>query len=123
MMIKILLIDDEPIIVMLFKTLLESKGYTLSSAMTGADGLKMAKEIMPGLIILDYQLPDMNGREIYDKLKTNSKTKKIPVVICTADLYQEDVGKLKRSGCKIFEKPIKTKAFLKEISSLISLTP
>lgn len=81
----------------------------------------MAKEIMPALIILDYQLPDMNGSEIYDKLKTNPKTKKIPVDICTADRYQEDIGKLKRSGCKIFEKPLNTKAFLKEVQSIVPL--
>lgn len=119
---KILLIDDEPLIVMLFKTLLEAKGYTLSIAMTGTDGLKMAKEILPGLIILDYQLPDMNGTEVYNKLKKSASTKHIPVILCTADLYQEEIGRLKQSGCKVFEKPLRTKEFLKEIQSLLPLT-
>ena len=72
---KILLVDDEPIIVMLFKTILESKGYAVSVALTGEEGLKMAKEINPDLIILDYHLPGLNGKEVYYKLKQNPKTK------------------------------------------------
>lgn len=118
---KILLVDDEPIIVMLFKTILESKGYAVSVALTGEEGLKMAKEINPGLIILDYHLPGLNGKEVYYKLKQNPKTKKIPIVFCTANLYEEDIGKLKSDGCQIFEKPVNTKAFLKKINSLLPL--
>ena len=118
---KVLIIDDEPIIVMLIKTLLESKGYAVVSAHTGEDGIRMSEYEKPDLIILDYQLPDFNGAEVFSMLKSNPDTHEIPVVFFTANIYEEDVGQLRVMGCKIFQKPLNTREFIKEIQTLVPL--
>ena len=118
---KILIIDDEPIIIVLIKTLLESKGYAVISALNGEEGIRLAEEKTPGLIILDYQLPDFNGMEVFSMLKSNPKTQDIPIVFFTANMYEEDIGQLKKLGCKIFQKPLNTKDFAREIQSILPL--
>ncbi|HBM14829.1 MAG TPA: hypothetical protein DD381_00535 [Lentisphaeria bacterium] len=117
---KILIIDDEPIIISLLTTLLESKGFSVLSALKGKEGMAMAENNMPGLIILDYHLPDFNGMEVYCMLKGNPRTQNIPVFLFTANTYEEDIGKLRKLGCRTFEKPIKTKEFIKEIYKIFS---
>jgi len=116
---KILIIDDEPIIITLITTLLESKGYCVLSASKGKEGMTIAEKLMPDLIILDYHLPDFNGMEVFCMLKGNSKTQDIPVFLFTANTYEDDIGKLRKLGCRIFEKPVKTKDFIKEINKIL----
>ena len=81
---KILFIDDETDIVMLMKTRLESHGYQMLSALDGEEGLKMAQEDKPDLILLDKIMPKMDGLEVCQRLKADPKTKDIPIIIISA---------------------------------------
>ena len=86
---KILIVDDEQDIVESLKFVLEASDYTCYCAYNGEDGLKLAKEIMPDLIILDVMMPKINGYKISRLLKYN-KYKNIPILMVTARSQEED---------------------------------
>ena len=82
---KILIVDDEQDIVESLKFVLEGNDYTCYCAYNGEDGLKLAKELMPDLIILDVMMP-----RISRLLKFDSKYKDIPILMVTARSQEED---------------------------------
>ena len=87
---KILIVDDEQDIVESLKFVLETSNYTCYCAYNGEDGLRMAKEIMPDLIILDVMMPKINGYKISRLLKFDNKYKDIPILMLTARSQEED---------------------------------
>ena len=87
---KILIVDDEQDIVESLKFVLEVANYTCYCAYNGEDGLKLAKEIMPDLIILDVMMPKINGYKISRLLKYDNKYKNIPILMVTARSQEED---------------------------------
>lgn len=87
---KILIVDDEQDIVESLKFVLETSGYTCYCAYNGEDGLRLAKEIMPNLIILDVMMPKINGYKISRLLKYDAKYKNIPILMVTARSQEED---------------------------------
>lgn len=87
---KILIVDDEQDIVESLKFVLEGNDYTCYCAYNGEDGLKLAKELMPDLIILDVMMPRINGYKISRLLKFDSKYKDIPILMVTARSQEED---------------------------------
>lgn len=87
---KILIVDDEQDIVESLKFVLEGSNYTCYCAYNGEDGLKLAREIMPDLIILDVMMPRINGYKISRLLKFDKKYKDIPILMVTARSQEED---------------------------------
>ena len=87
---KILIVDDEQDIVESLKFVLETSGYTCYSAYNGEDGLRLAKEIIPDLMILDVMMPKINGFKISRLLKFDNKYKNIPILMVTARTQEED---------------------------------
>lgn len=87
---NILIVDDEQDIVESLKFVLETAGYNCYTAFDGEEGLRLAKEIMPDLIILDVMMPKINGYKISRLLKYDSKYKKIPILMITARSQEED---------------------------------
>ncbi|MEE3349475.1 MAG: response regulator [Candidatus Gastranaerophilaceae bacterium] len=87
---KILIVDDEQDIVESLKFVLESNDYTCYCAYNGEDGLRLAKEIVPDLMILDVMMPKINGYKISRLLKFDSKYKNIPILMVTARSQNED---------------------------------
>lgn len=87
---KILIVDDEQDIVESLKFVLETADYTCYCAYNGEDGLRLAKEIIPDLIILDVMMPKINGYKISRLLKYDNKYKNIPILMVTARSQEED---------------------------------
>ena len=87
---KILIVDDEQDIVESLKFVLEGCSYMCYCAYNGEDGLKLAREIMPDLIILDVMMPRINGYKISRLLKFDKKYKDIPILMVTARSQEED---------------------------------
>lgn len=83
---SILIVDDDEISRYLLKGLLGNKGYRLLEARGGNEGLKLAKESSPDLIVLDLAMPDVSGFEVLDRLKDDPATRNIPVVIYTSQV-------------------------------------
>ncbi len=87
---NILIVDDEQDIVESLKFVLETAGYNCYTAFDGEEGLRLAKKIMPDLIILDVMMPKINGYKISRLLKYDSKYKNIPILMITARSQEED---------------------------------
>lgn len=85
---SILIVDDDEISRYLLKGVLGGSGYRLLEASGGNEGLKMAKENNPDLIILDLSMPDLSGFDVLDRLKANPGTRDIPVVIYTSQVLE-----------------------------------
>ena len=87
---KILIVDDEQDIVESLKFVLESSDFICYCAYNGEDGLKLTKELVPDLIILDVMMPKINGYKISRLLKYDNKYKDIPILMITARSQEED---------------------------------
>ena len=81
---KVLIVDDEEMNVLLLEDLLEDEGYETFSARNGEEGVKAAIDFLPDIILMDIMMPKMNGIEATEKLKSNPKTRDIPVLMLTA---------------------------------------
>ncbi len=81
---KILVIDDEKDITETISFMLQAQGYEVVEGYDGEEGLKLAKEVMPDLIILDVMMPKINGYKIARLLKYDNKYKHIPIIMVTA---------------------------------------
>jgi CheY-like chemotaxis protein len=99
--IKILLVDDSKFLRLATERALARAGYSVSSAVDGEQGLAMARESMPDLILLDMLLPKMTGLDVLKALKTDPATAQIPVVALTG-LSQKNAARLHQDGAFAF---------------------
>jgi len=110
---KILFIEDDPDQIFLYSTKFKLEGCNFISAKDGEEGLKMAENEKPNLILLDILLGDENGIDVLTKLKQNSKTKNIPVIVFTNFAKEETVKQALALGA--VEYVIKAKVVPSEI--------
>ena len=87
----IMVVDDNPDIITIVKTILEGKGYQVLSASSGQELLNLLTDRKPDLIILDIMMPEMDGLEVLGRLKAVAETASIPVILLTAKVQYEDV--------------------------------
>lgn len=115
---RILLVDDDPLIVRMYERKLAKEGFSVTLAANGEEGLKALEKEMPNLILLDVLMPKMNGWEMLKKLKENPKTRDIPVITLTSlGDRPEDIQKFKELGVK--EYLIKSQVELKSLAETI----
>jgi DNA-binding response OmpR family regulator len=81
---KILIVDDEPHIVNLVRLTLSGEKYEVFSAYSGMEALALAKQIRPDLIILDLMMPNMDGYQVCEELRKDSRTMNTPIMILSA---------------------------------------
>jgi len=96
-MMKILLVEDSKFLRLATERALTRAGYEMSSAGDGDEALRLAREKMPDLILLDMLLPKMSGPEVLKALKTDLSTKAIPVVVMTG-MSQKNEARLRDDG-------------------------
>jgi two-component system response regulator VicR len=87
---KVVCIEDEPEMIDLVKLILGRKGFELTGAMGGRDGLEAVRRIKPDLVLLDLMMPDMDGWEVYQQMKADEELKDIPVIVVTAKAQSID---------------------------------
>ncbi len=97
----ILVIDDQPFFVTMQQNLLKQQGYRVLTATNGADGLARAKEHKPDLILLDIEMPGMDGFAVCEKLKQDADLRQVPVVILTATQNVKLNEKAFKAGAEI----------------------
>jgi len=96
---QILYIEDNPVNAAFMKALFEDlPGYQLNIATTGEDGLVMAQDSVPSLVLLDLNLPGINGFQVFQRLRNNLTTELIPIVAVTADAMEQTVNKVTGAG-------------------------
>jgi len=116
-MATILIVEDNPANMKLAVFLLESAGHAVISATTAEAGLTFARDQQPQLILMDIQLPGMDGLEATALLKQGDSTRAIPVIALTALAMKGDEARIRAAGCDGYiAKPLEYKAFLAVVS-------
>jgi len=106
---KILCIEDNPDNMILIRRVIQARGYKLLEAETGAEGLAMAEDGEIRLVLLDINLPDIDGYEIARRLRTdlNHRETRVPIIAITANALKGDAEKALGAGCDVYmSKPI-----------------
>lgn len=101
-MAKILLIEDDALIVKIYSTRLKADGYTVLSADNGEDGLVLADKEGADLIVLDVMMPKLDGFSVLEKIRTNPALSKIPILIYSNLAQDTEIEKAKQLGATEF---------------------
>lgn len=121
MIATVLVIEDTPANMKLVSMLLERAGYRVLQAQDAVTGIALAQEHRPDLILMDIQLPGMDGLEATRLLKADAATRQIQVVALTAFAMKGDEQRMLLAGCDGYiAKPIQYKAFLAEVARLLA---
>jgi two-component system response regulator VicR len=88
--ILVVSIEDEPDMIDLIRLILRPRGYDVIGANGGLAGLEKVHEMQPQLVLLDLMMPDLDGWEVYQRLKADPATRHIPVIIVTAKTYGQE---------------------------------
>ena len=113
---KILIVEDNDLNLKLFRDLLEANGYETYETKEGIEAISLTRNVMPDLIIMDIQLPEISGLDITKKIKADGQISHIPVVAVTAFAMKDDEEKIMAAGCEAYlSKPIAIDDFLRTI--------
>jgi DNA-binding response OmpR family regulator len=87
---RVVCIEDEPEMIDLYRLILSRRGFDVLGADGGKDGLEAVRNHLPDLVLLDLMMPDMDGWEVYKRLKADPQTEAIPVIVVTAKAQSID---------------------------------
>lgn len=116
----ILVVDDDPLIIKVVSSGLEKSGYDVIAATDGVQALDITMKMRPNLIVLDEMMPKMSGFDALMKLKTDSTTANIPVIMLTARRTQNDIMTARSAGANSYlAKPFSIEDLIQRVHSLI----
>ena len=125
-MTRILCVEDNDDNVYMLHRRLTKAGFEVKADRNGAQGVVWAKTLLPDLIVMDLNLPGLNGWEATRRLKSQPETKHIPIIVLSAHAEESSRERARAAGCDAYHtKPIDFDSLLKEIRSLLgpSATP
>ena len=121
---NILYIEDNPDNMLLVKRALESRGYRLLEALTGVGGVETAEREDVDLILLDINLPDIDGYEVARRLRSSSLKRQLaytPIIAITANALKGDVEKALAAGCDVYmSKPINIRELWARVEAFVA---
>ena len=119
---RILVVEDNPKNLKLVRAVLEFSGYEVVEATSGEEGVRLAREVSPDLILMDLQLPGIDGAEALRQIRSASDRPGVPVVAVTAFAMSDDRDKAFASGFDGYvEKPISARALPQQVRDFIEL--
>lgn len=122
---KILIVDDDPDLVMIIRHLLEKNGFSVESACDGEECLKKVRESSPDLIVLDVMMPNKDGYQTCKELKSDHRLSEIPVILLTAVADHistttfTPLDGMQTEAEDYFEKPVNPEKLLQRIRELL----
>ena len=120
-MARVLVVDDSPTETHSFKTMLEQQGHEVLTAENGADGVALARQEKPDVVLMDIVMPGLNGFQATRQLSRSKETQHIPVIIVTAKNQQADQVWGERQGAKAYlVKPIDEKQLVSAITTVLN---
>lgn len=121
---KILVVDDEQNIVDLLTIVLKGEGYDVLSAGNGVDALKKAQKETPDLVILDVNMPQLDGWNVLSSLRASESTRAVPVLMCTNKDLVSDVERAEVLGATGYiAKPFEIERVLKKVFNVLNAPP
>ena len=119
--VKILIVEDNDKNMKLLRDVLGHHGYETLEAVTGEEGVALAREHMPALILMDIQLPGISGIEAFGQLAAYDATKNIPVIAVTASAMQAERAQIEAVGFAGYQpKPIRVKEFMAFVEQVLA---
>lgn len=119
-MASVLIIEDNPTNMRLAQLILETAGHEVLQAVNAQEGLEIARTQSPALILMDIQLPGMDGLTATQLLKEDAHTSHIKIIALTAFAMKGDEEKMRAAGCDGYiAKPIRYKEFLETVGALL----
>jgi two-component system cell cycle response regulator DivK len=116
----VLIVEDNDKNMKLARDILRAKGYDTLEAVNGEDGVRLALQHKPDLVLMDIQLPDINGIQAFQRIRANADTARTPVVAFTASVTANDRSRIGNAGFDGFlSKPINLKEFLETIKRML----
>ncbi|MBI2207378.1 MAG: response regulator [Candidatus Rokubacteria bacterium] len=116
----VLIVEDNDKNRKLVRDTLQYKGYRTIEAETGEDGVRLARELHPALILMDIQLPGIDGITALGQLRADAATRAIPVIAVTASVMAQDRQKIVDAGFDAFQgKPISVREFLDTVQRVL----
>ena len=116
----ILIVEDNEKNMKLLRDVLGHRGYRTLEAVTGEDGVALAREQVPDLILMDIQLPGIDGIEAFEQLAADPATRDIPVIAVTASAMQEERARIETVGFAGYQpKPIRLKEFMAAMEEVL----
>jgi two-component system cell cycle response regulator DivK len=118
---RVLLVEDDALSLKLMKDVLEANGYQVDQSTNGVDGLAMARQRAPDLIVMDIGLPAMDGVEVTRWLKADPAVRSVPVLAVTAYAMPGDEERMRSAGCDAFlTKPLRFGEFVSVVGRLLA---
>ena len=118
---SILVVDDHELNLKLVREILTARGYEVMAAARGEEALKLARERRPALILLDMQLPDIDGLEVLKRLRSLPETRDLLVVALTAQVMSGDQARFLAAGCNGYiPKPISLRTFAAQVEQYLA---
>jgi DNA-binding response OmpR family regulator len=117
---KVLLVDDDPVILKLLQVNFEMEGYTVLTANDGVEGLEKARAERPDIVLLDIMMPKMDGLQVTEALKGDDETKHIPIILLSAKAQASDIQAGKDMGADDYlTKPFDPLELLERVGDLL----
>ena len=117
----ILIVEDNENNRMLVRDVLQSRGYRTEETDTGEEGVRLAQTARPALILMDIQLPGINGMEALQLLRADAATREIPVMAVTASAMTHDRQKIMAAGFDAYQtKPINVREFVDAVRAILT---
>jgi len=118
----ILIVEDDPLNMRLIVDLLEINGFNTLSCGDGNSALETLKNIIPDLILLDINMPKLNGFQVHKKIREDGRLDRIKVIALSASVMKEDEERIRTAGFNDFvPKPIDTKGLVRKIRDYLSV--
>ena len=119
---KILLVDDVKVFIEFERPFFERAGCLILTASSGPDALRIVQEQVPHIVLLDYEMPGMNGDEVCQRIKQDPATSHIPVLIVTSHRSREIADRCLRAGCTdVITKPVAGRELLSRVVKLLEI--
>jgi len=119
-MLRILVVEDSPVNMALTVAILEGAGHAILQADHAVEGIELARREQPDLVLMDIQLPDIDGLAATRRLKADPRTAHMPVIALTAFAMKGDEDETRAAGCDGYvTKPIRYKEFLAEVNAVM----
>jgi CheY-like chemotaxis protein len=118
----VLLVDDVKLFLRLEETFFQRAGCKVFTAESGREAIKVAKEVQPDLILLDYYMPDRRGDDVCRELRSVNETRNIPIIIVSTSSKKEDIDCCFEAGCNDYlTKPIQPEAVLARSAQILEI--
>lgn len=118
---KILIVDDEPSILMSLEFLMKKEGHKIFIARNGSEAIGIVNQELPDALILDIMMPEVDGYEVCEFIKSKEELQHIKVIFLTAKAKEEDIKKGLDLGADLYlKKPFSTKELVKKVNDLVA---